>query len=164
MEKVNRMEVINNVFDHYLECDIADQERKDVSAVLESLKELDYNEVFKFMKEFGIDILNSYGELIIDEKTNVYTFTTSCNDLDDVKTRVVYSLCRPIGKGLELQGKSRDADRLLMKVNKYFKTELTKDDMLLMYQDLCYERKLEYFKDFIKRGFPMEELRVNNNV
>ena len=137
-------------------------EDSDIIEILEVLQEikqptrLDYNEVFQFMQEFKVDFMNMYGEMIIDEKTNVYTFITNCKDMEDVKTRVVYALCRPIGKGLE----KRDAFRLLKRVNDYFKTELTKDDMLLMYQDLCYERKLPEFKDFIKRGFPMDELKA----
>jgi len=116
---------------------------------------LDYNEVFEFMKGFHIDFINMYGELIIDNKTNVYTHIEGCNDLDDIKTRVVYALCRPIGKGL----KEKDAFRLLRRVNGYFKTDLTNDDMLLMYQELCYTHKFNDFKDFIKRGFPMDELK-----
>lgn len=119
---------------------------------------LDYNEVITFMKEFKIDLLNSYGELIIDEPTNTYTFITRCKDLDDVKTHVVYSLCRPIGKGLE----KRPADRLLKRINDYFNVDLSKEDMLLMYQELCYVSKLDEFKDFVKRGFPMDELKGRN--
>jgi hypothetical protein len=115
---------------------------------------LDYNEVFQFMREFGIDILNKYNELIIDNKWNIYTNLDSCKDLEDVKTHVVLSLCRPIGKGLD----EKDAKRLLHKVNKYFKTNLTRQDMRLIYQELCYSSKLEESKSFIKRGFPMNEL------
>lgn len=115
---------------------------------------LDYNEVFQFMKEFGIDILNSYEELIIDEPSNTYTSIKYCQNIEDVKTHVVFSLCRPIGKGLN----DRAASRLLKKLNKYFGVNLTKNDMLLMYQELCYESKLQEFKEFIKRGFPIEEL------
>ncbi|MFS0657472.1 hypothetical protein AB1L07_02440 [Niallia alba] len=117
---------------------------------------LDYNEVFKFMKEFGIDILNQYGELIIDERTNTYVGIENCKDIEEVKLYVVYSLCRPIGKGLE----TRDANRLLKKFNKYFNVELTREDMRLMYGELCYMSKLEKFKEFIKKGFPVEELRL----
>lgn len=116
---------------------------------------LDYNEVFKFMKEFNIDILNRYEELIIDEPTNTYTNISRCRNLDDIKLQVVYTLCRPIGKGLD----NRTATRLLKNLNTYFKSNLTKEDMRLMYQELCYETKLAEFKDFIKRGFPMDELR-----
>lgn len=136
-------------------------EDSDIIEILEVLQEieqpkgLNYNELYQFMREFGVDFLNMYGEMIIDNKTNTYTHITGCNDLDDVKTRVIYVMCRPIGKGLE----KRDAFRLLKRVNDYFKTQLTKDDMLLMYQELCYERKLPEFKDFIKRGFPMDELK-----
>lgn len=115
---------------------------------------MDYNEVVQFMKEFEVDILNRFSELIIDEHTNTYVSIKNCNDLEDVKTYVVFSLCRPIGKGLE----KRDANRLLHKVNKYFKVNLTRNDLHLMYRELCYVSKLDEFKDFIKRGFPMDEL------
>lgn len=117
---------------------------------------MNYSEVFEFMMEFEIDVLNRFNELIIDVKTNTYTFIGECKDIDDVKTRVVFALCRPIGKGLE----ESDAHRLLGKFNKYFKVELTREDMLLMYQELCYQSKIEEFKDFVKRGFPLEELKT----
>ncbi|MCA1027012.1 hypothetical protein LCM23_13000 [Cytobacillus kochii] len=116
---------------------------------------MEHNEMVKFMKEFGIDILNRFDELIIDEKTNTYAYIGGCEDFDDVKTRVVFSLCRPISKGLG----EKDADRLLERFNKYFGKNLTKDDMLLMYQKLCYPSKIGVFKDFIKRDFPLDELK-----
>lgn len=33
---------------------------------------LNFNEVAKFMKEFRVDFLNRFGELIIDSKTNTF--------------------------------------------------------------------------------------------
>lgn len=116
---------------------------------------LDYNEVFQFMKEFGINILNQHNELIIDNRWNIYTCINNCKNIEDVKTYVVFALCRPIGKGLD----EKDAKRLLRKVNKYFKTNLTRQDVLLMYAELCYSSKVEEFKSFIQRGFPIEELK-----
>ncbi|MBM4765456.1 hypothetical protein [Bacillus sp. B15-48] len=116
---------------------------------------LDYNEVVKFMKDFEVDLFNRFGELIIDEPTNTYTSIKKCKDIEEVELRVVYSLCRPIGKGLE----QKDANRLLRKFNKYFNVNLTRSDLRLMYGELCYERKLDEFKDFIKRGFPINELK-----
>lgn len=117
--------------------------------------ELNYNEVVKFMKDFEVDVLNRFDELIIDYPTNTYVYIGGCKDIDDVKTRVVYALCRPIGKGLEKQ----EANRLLKRLNKYFKTNLTKEDLLLMYQELCYERKLPEFREFVLKGLPIEELK-----
>lgn len=116
---------------------------------------LDYNEVFQFMQEFEADFINRYGELIIDEPTNTYVNIQVCKDIEEVKTYVVFALCRPIGKGLGEKASSR----LLKRLNKYFNVNLTKQDCLLMYQELCYVSKLEQFKDFIKRGFPIEELK-----
>lgn len=121
---------------------------------------LNYNEVVNFMKEFGVDLLNRSDELIIDELTNTYTWIGNCEDIDDVKTKVVYSLARPIGKGLILV----HATRLLNKLNKYFNTELTRDDMLTIYTKLCYERKLPEFKEFVMNGLSMTELKEVSNA
>lgn len=118
-------------------------------------KALDYNEVMKFMREFGIDYINLYGELIIDEPTNTYVGIDKCTTMEQVKTYVVFTLCRPIGKGLP----NLAATRLLGRVNKYFNINLTKKDMLTMYQQLCYVSKLDEFTSFINRGFPMNELK-----
>ncbi|MFS0643857.1 hypothetical protein [Siminovitchia sp. 179-K 8D1 HS] len=107
------------------------------------------------MKEFKVDLLNRFGELIIDEPTNTYVSIDNCKDIDDVKTYVVYALCRPIYKGLD----DKPASRLLKRVNDYFKVSLTKEDVGLMYRELCYTTKLEEFKGFIKRGFPINELK-----
>lgn len=116
---------------------------------------LDFNEVVKFMKEFKVDLLNRYGELIIDEPTNTYVSIDSCEDIEDVKTYVVFALCRPIYKGLD----DKSSSRLLSRVNEYFNVNLTKQDMGEMYQKLCYRSKLGEFKAFVKLGFPMERLR-----
>lgn len=115
---------------------------------------LDYNEVFTFMKEFQADFINRYNELIIDQPTNTYASLNECKSIEDVKAKVVFALCRPIGKGLQ----PAPAKRLLKRVNEYFKVELTKEDMHLMYQKICYSSKFDEFKDFVQRGFPMQEL------
>jgi len=121
----------------------------------ESDETLDYNQVFQFMQVFPVDYINKYGEMIIDEKTNMYSNFKDSKDFDDVLTHVVFSLCRPIAKGLEV----KDAKRMLHRINKYFKVNLTREDMHVMYGELCYRDKFDEFKDFIKRGFPMDELR-----
>lgn len=117
---------------------------------------LNYNEVMVLMKDFGIDFLNRYNELIIDEPSNTYVNISDCEDIEDVKTYVVFALCRPIYKGLG----EKASNRLLNRVNKYFETSLTKEDMGLMYQALCYKSKVNEFKEFIQKGFPMAELKT----
>lgn len=116
---------------------------------------LNYNEVFKFMRDFGIDCINRCNELIIDEPTNTYVGINGCKDIEDVKLYVVYAICRPIGKGLGVKA----ANRILNKFNNYFNVNLTREDMRLMYAELCYESKLDQFRDFIKRGFPIDGLK-----
>ncbi len=108
------------------------------------------------MKEFEVDLLNRFNELIIDEPTNTYTIINNCESIEDVELRVVFALCRPIGKGLS----KKPAERLLRRFNSYFNTELTREDLRLMYGELCYETMIEEFKNFIKRGFPIDELKA----
>ncbi|WP_442637934.1 hypothetical protein [Rossellomorea marisflavi] len=117
---------------------------------------LNYPDVLAFMKEFGADYINSSNELIIDLRTNTYCELRPCKTLDDVKAMVVFSLCRPIGDGLE----KKEAKRLLKLVNSYFGVELTRKDMRLMYAELCHISKLDELKSFIDRGFPIAELPV----
>lgn len=62
---------------------------------------LDYNKVFRFMQDFRINVLNQFNELIIDVPSNTYADIKECESIEDVKMRVVFNLCRPIGKGLE---------------------------------------------------------------
>ncbi|WP_342532687.1 hypothetical protein MHB40_14635 [Lysinibacillus sp. FSL K6-0057] len=64
--------------------------------------ELDLNEVFQFMQEFKCDFINRFCEIIIDEATNTYVSINECRSLEDVKARILMTMCRPIGKGLEL--------------------------------------------------------------
>lgn len=117
--------------------------------------ELNLNEVFQFMQEFKCDFINRFCEIIIDETTNTYVSINECKSLDDVKARVLMAMCRPIGKGLEIN----NANRLLDRFNTYFNTDLTRKDMRKIYVDLCYSSKLEENKEFIRRGFPVHELK-----
>jgi len=47
-------------------------------------------------------------------------------------------------------------------VNRYYEQNLTREDMLSIYIELCYINKFEELKSFIQRGFPMEELKSEN--
>jgi len=117
---------------------------------------LNYSQVLEFMKQFEIDYINRFDEMIIDHFTNTYVYIGGCLDIDDVVMKTVYAMARPIGKGLE----ESHAIRLLNKINNYFKTSLTCMDMLTIYEELCYERKLPQFKKFVMNGMPMEEIKL----
>jgi len=117
---------------------------------------LNYNQVLEFMKNFEVDYINRFDEMIIDHFTNTYVYIGGCHDIDDIVMRTVYAMARPIGKGLE----ESHAIRLLNKINNYFKISLTCGDMLTIYEELCYERKLPQFKKFVMNGMPMEEIML----
>ena len=116
---------------------------------------MDYNEVVAFMKAFKVDVLNRFDELIFDVPTKTFVSIDQCETIEDVIYISVFALCRPIGKELE----EKDANRILSRMNAYFKTALTRNDLLLMYEKLCYLEKEREFKAFIAKGFPMEELK-----
>lgn len=115
---------------------------------------LNYNEVFSFMQDFPVDFLNNRNQLIIDENTDTFVSINGCETIEDVKARVVYAMCRPIGKGLE----TYQAERLLQRFNEYFGTELKREDLRRMYSELCYPHQIDTLKSFMQRGFPVAEL------
>lgn len=116
---------------------------------------LNYGEVFKFMQDYGCDFINARNELIIDAESNTYTGLKDATTIDHVKAKVLMNVCRPIYKGLP----TKQAKRFLEKFNRYFNTELTREDMGLIYQHLCYGHMIVENMDFIHRGFPMYELK-----
>lgn len=117
---------------------------------------LNYEEVFELMKGFGIPVLTYNKELIFDIKENVYVYIGGCEDITDVKVRIVLGLSRPICKGL----KSRIANELLRKFNAYFNCKLTKKDFAEIYLKLCYtdEESINNCERFVSNNFDMEGL------
>jgi len=75
------------------------------------------------MQNYGINVSNQFNELIIDVASNTYADIKECENIEDMKMVVVFNLCRQIGKGLE-------------KLNKYFHTELSREDLHFGYPSL----------------------------
>ena len=116
---------------------------------------MNYDQIMSLMRLFPIDYLNRFDELIIDEKTNIYSYIGGCESIEDVEACLILSLCRPIGKGLD----KNDANRLLERVNGYFCVELTREDMLSIYTHLCYADYVKQVKKFIEDGFPIDRIK-----
>lgn len=116
--------------------------------------ELDFPEVLSFMKKFRCDFINSNGDLIIDKKTNTYTTFNGCKTIEDLEAKVLMSISAALS--------NRDPKRkyLLDRINNYFNTHLTLNDMEIIYTKLCYYTKLEENKSFISKGLPVEELKA----
>lgn len=121
-------------------------------------KKLDFDKVFDFANNFGADFINLNKELIIDEKTNTYAPLAECVDIEDVEMITVFCLCRPIYKGLS----DKKSKLLMRRVNDYFGVNLNKKDFGVMYRELCYRHKFDEFKKFIKNGFPIKDLELND--
>lgn len=117
---------------------------------------LTQEELFRFMKKFGADFINSNNELIIDFDYNIYFSLNNCKTIEDVEASSLLVLCRPIGKGIRYE--KRKWRELLKRFNTYFKCELTREDMREIYGELCYSGMLEALKQFIADGFKMDQL------
>lgn len=117
--------------------------------------ELDFNEVVDFMRAFQCDFINSQGELIIDHKTNTFTNFNNCKTIQDLEAKVVMAVSSALSGGRCNSNKHKN---ILLNFNRYFKTKLSFDDIELIYSKLCYWNKIEENKEFIAKGFPMEEL------
>ncbi|MEX3623760.1 hypothetical protein [Viridibacillus arvi] len=115
--------------------------------------ELDFNEVIEFMDAFQCDFINRQGDLIIDHKTNTFTNFNNCKTIKDLEAKVVMAVSAALSGGERKKRKY-----LLVNFNRYFKTSLSFDDMERIYSKLCYTSKLEENKQFIAKGFPIEEL------
>lgn len=119
-------------------------------------EKLDLKQVVRLMSEFEVEFLTPRGEFIFDYETNTFADISQCKDVEDVETTVILALCRPIGKAL----KASEANALLKNINDYFYSNLTRDDMDTIYAELCYRDKFEDLKSFVKRGFPMHEIKT----
>lgn len=118
---------------------------------------LSLDEIVLFMKQVGIEFLNPYGagELIISNEEGIYMELDGLSSMKEVEARYVQAVSRPIGKSLP-EGK---AELLLSLLNTYFGSTLSREDMLNIYTYLCYSKKLEATKAFIRDGFPMDKLK-----
>lgn len=126
---------------------------KEVEKNLEPKFELDFDEVIQFMESFQCNFINSRGELIIDHKTNTFTNFENCKTIKDLEAKVLMAVSSALSGDEQKKRKY-----LLVNLNRYFKTNLSFDDMEMIYSKLCYFNKIEENKLFIAEGFPMEEL------
>ena len=117
-------------------------------------------EILTVSRGFEADFINTNGEIILDQKTNTYAIVMDCESLDEVNMRMVFALARPIHKSFS----TVKSKKFLNALNRYFGTALSKEDMEIIYQKLCYHRKQKEFTEFIKQGFPMENLKEGEGL
>lgn len=115
-----------------------------------------YPYILEAMQKINMaSFINVRGEVIWDLDTNTYMSNVAYLDTCQIDTNIVWSLARPIYKGL----KPRKAKFFLENLNRYFSTNLTQEDMGVIYRELCYQGTYDQFQKFVKDGLNMEGLK-----
>lgn len=120
------------------------------------------DEIFKVMKHFKGSYINSFGELIISVKGNVYFKATNCKDKEDVICKLLEWCSRPIAKGEPYCSKKRNIEwrsSLLCGYNNYLGTNFTLDDMYWIYDKLGNAVNHKLTLEFIHSGFDLSLVR-----
>lgn len=116
---------------------------------------LDYNAVIQLMRDFGAESINKHDEVIFDYQYNIYASIRHCKSYEDVQATFFYAHCRPIGKQY---ADTFGPGMLKTTINPLFRSNLTVQDMRVIYRELCYPEKLENMKRFIQDDFPMDRI------
>lgn len=116
------------------------------------------DEVFNVMKCFPDSYLNSFEELILSDKGNVYFNTKGCVTKQDIVCKLLEWCSRPIAKGEPYQSEKRNREwreSLLVGYNEYLQTNFTQEDMYWVYDRLGNAVNHELTLKFIDSGFDL---------
>lgn len=119
------------------------------------------NAVFDVMQSFRGSFLNQYGELIVHEKANQFFNLGSCKDDLEIKCKVLEWLSRGASKTEPFYTKKKNDEFnafMLDGINKFLKTQFTKDQMRTIYQELGNGVNRTLCIKFIESGFDMNVL------
>lgn len=120
------------------------------------------DEIFKVMKHFDGSYINSYGELIISDRGNVYITASNCKDKEDVICKLLEWCSRPIAKGEPYTTNKKNIEwrsSLLRSYNNYLGTNFTQEDMYWIYVKLGNAVNHELTLEFIHSNFNLSLVR-----
>ena len=120
------------------------------------------DEIFNVMKCFPNTYVNSFGELIISVKGNVYFTATYCKTKEDVICKLLEYCSRPMAKGAPYVSEKRNIEwrnSLICGLNKYLGTNFTQDDMYWIYDKLGNRVDHELTVKFIESGYDLSLVR-----
>jgi hypothetical protein len=120
------------------------------------------DEIFKVMKHFTGSYINSFGELIISDRGNVFFTATNCENKENVICKLLEWCSRPIAKGQPYATNKRNIEwrnSLLYGYNNYLGTNFTQDDMYWIYDKLGNAVNHELTLEFIHSGYDLSLVR-----
>lgn len=120
------------------------------------------NEIFNVMKCFHDSFINSFGEVIISAKGNVYFTATDCKTKEDVICKLLEWCSRPMAKGQPYASEKRNSewrDSLIYGLNLYLRTSFTQDDMYWIYDKLGNRVNHELTLKFIDSKYDLSLVR-----
>lgn len=120
------------------------------------------DEIFKVMKCFHDSSINSFGELTISEKGNVFFTATDCKTKEDVICKLLEWCSRPMAKGQPYASEKRNSewrDSLIYGLNLYLGTSFTQDDMYWIYDKLGNRVNHELTLKFIDSKYDLSLVR-----
>lgn len=119
------------------------------------------DEIFKVMKCFHDSYINSFGELIISVKGNVFFTATDCKTKEDVICKLLEWCSRPMAKGEPYASARRNSEwreSLIYGLNLYLGTSFTQENMYWIYDKLGNRVNHELTLRFIDSGFDLSLL------
>lgn len=120
------------------------------------------DEIFNVMKCFSGSYINSFGEIIISVKGNVYFTATDCITKEDVICKLLEWCSRPMAKGEPYASEKRNIEwrnSLICGLNKYLGTNFTQEDMYWIYDKLGNRVNHELTMKFIENEYDISLVR-----
>lgn len=117
------------------------------------------NEVFNMMKFFPHSFINALGEVILDQKENIYFTVRNCENKFDIICKMLEWVSRAIAKCGPYKTESRNLTwrkDLLDELNGYLEADFTLEDMNYIYDKLGNSVNHEMTLKFIESGYDLK--------
>ena len=117
------------------------------------------SEVFELMNCFKHEVyINKRGEIIFDEKSNLYFRVIDCKNKEDIICKILEWCSRTLGKGVPYSSKKRNEEwrkPLIEGFNKYLGINFTQEDWYWIYDKLGNAVNHELTLMFISNGYDL---------
>lgn len=122
--------------------------------------------VRELMGYFPNSFINYLNELILIDKTNLYLQLDSVKNEFNLKVKVVEYCSRHASKAMPYTADKRNKkyqDEVRNNINKYLKTNFSREDMETIYQELGNGINHELAEQFVKSGYDINLLKDDNH-
>lgn len=121
-------------------------------------------EIIKSLEDcFPLSFINHLGEFIAYPRTNLYFNLATCENLLDVKCKVLEWFSRDASKAMPFRGEWRNEEyrsTIREGINDFLGTDFSLEDMLTIYQYLGNRINHDLTVKFVKSGYDMSVFEV----